>query len=329
MSLAERNPMTVPDTRKLTVLALDRLADGVLGLTLADPAGLPLPAWAPGAHVDLHLGNGLVRQYSLCGDPAETDRYRVAVLREPNGRGGSAWIHDQLTVGETLQVSAPRNNFALEGSPELLLIAGGIGITPLLPMIAAAEAAGTRWRLLYGGRARSSMAFLDELADHGDRVTVVTEEESGPLDLDAALGEPLPGLVYCCGPEGLLDAVAARTAAWPDGGAGLRLERFHPKAVTKATQGGPDAAIEVELARTGRTVQVPADRSILEVLEDEGVDDCFSSCREGTCGTCETDVLGGEPDHRDSVLSPADRASGRTMLICVSRARTARLVLDL
>ncbi|WP_042387045.1 PDR/VanB family oxidoreductase [Streptacidiphilus melanogenes] len=321
--------MTVTDTRKLTVLALDRLADGVLGLSLADPAGLPLPAWTPGAHVDLHLGNGLIRQYSLCGDPAEQDRYRVAVLREPNGRGGSAWIHDHLTVGETLQVSAPRNNFALESSPALLLIAGGIGITPLLPMIAAAEAAGTDWRLLYGGRAGSSMAFRDELARHGERVTVVTEEESGLLDLDAALGEPLAGtLVYCCGPEGLLDAVAARTAGWPDAGASLRLERFHPKAA-EGVEAGPDTAIEIELARTGRTVIVPADQSILDVLEDEGVDDCFSSCREGTCGTCETDVLGGEPDHRDSVLSPADRESGRTMLICVSRARTPRLVLDL
>ncbi|WP_042367751.1 PDR/VanB family oxidoreductase [Streptacidiphilus neutrinimicus] len=322
--------MTVTDTRKLTVLALDRLADGVLGLSLADPAGLPLPAWTPGAHVDLHLGNGLIRQYSLCGDPAEKGRYRVAVLREANGRGGSAWIHDHLTVGETLQVSLPRNNFALEPSPALLLIAGGIGITPLLPMIAAAEAAGTDWRLLYGGRARSSMAFRDELARHGERVTVVAEDESGLLDLDAALGEPLADtLVYCCGPEGLLDAVAARTAGWPDAGASLRLERFHPKAAVETGEAGPDAPIEIELARTGRTVIVPAGQSILDVLEDEGVDDCFSSCREGTCGTCETDVLGGEPDHRDSVLSPADRESGRTMLICVSRARTPRLVLDL
>jgi ferredoxin-NADP reductase len=321
--------MTVPDTRKLTVLALDRLADGVLGLTLADPAGLPLPGWTPGAHVDLHLGNGMIRQYSLCGDPSESDRYRVAVLREPDGRGGSAWIHDHLTVGETLQVSVARNNFALESSPRLLLIAGGIGITPLLPMIAAAEASGVDWRLLYGGRARSSMAFLDELARHGERVTVVTEAESGLLDLDAALGEPLADtLVYCCGPEGLLDAVTARTTAWPDAGASLRLERFHPKAAADE-ESGPDEAIEIELARTGRTVTVPAGRSILDVLEDEGVDDCFSSCREGTCGTCETDVLGGEPDHRDSVLSPADRESGRTMLICVSRARTPRLVLDL
>ncbi|WP_311765395.1 PDR/VanB family oxidoreductase [Streptomyces zingiberis] len=316
---------------ELTVLRKERAADGVVALTLGRPGGAPLPAWAPGAHVDLDLGDGLVRQYSLCGDPADRATWRVAVLRERDGRGGSAYVHERLAEGGRVQVRGPRNHFALEPAGRYLFVAGGIGITPLLPMVAAAEAAGADWRLLYGGRARASMAFLGELDRHGERVTVCPQDEYGLLDLAAALAEPAPGtLVYACGPEPLLAAVEQRCGeSWPPGA--LRLERFRRADPEPADGAGPPAAdegFEVELALSGKTLRVEAGRSILETVEEAGVD-VLSSCREGTCGTCETDVLEGEPDHRDVLLTEEERAAGDTMMICVSRCRGGRLVLDL
>ncbi|WP_433508201.1 PDR/VanB family oxidoreductase [Pseudonocardia halophobica] len=303
----------------------ETLADGVVQLTLRDPAGADLPAWEPGAHVDLVLTDGLTRQYSLCGDPAERSVLQVAVLREPAGRGGSAHVHDVLAEGDTVRVRGPRNHFALAPAPRYLFLAGGIGITPILPMIAAAEAAGADWRLVYGGRTRASMAFRDRLEErHPDRVDVRPQDETGLLDLAALLGEPVEGTaVYCCGPEPLLSAVEERCAAWPAGT--LHLERFAPKA---GADDGPREAFEVELAQTGTTLTVPADRSILEVVEEAGVG-ILSSCREGTCGTCETGVLGGVADHRDSVLTAEEQAANDAMMICVSRSCSARLVLDL
>jgi ferredoxin-NADP reductase len=303
----------------------ETLADGVVQLTLRDPAGADLPAWEPGAHVDLVLTDGLTRQYSLCGDPAERSVLQVAVLREPDGRGGSAHVHDVLAEGDTVRVRGPRNHFALVDAPRYLFLAGGIGITPILPMIAAAEAAGADWRLVYGGRTRASMAFRDRLEErHPDRVDVRPQDETGLLDLAALLGEPAEGTaVYCCGPEPLLAAVEERCAGWPAGA--LHLERFAPKA---GADDGPRVAFEVELAQTGTTLTVPADRSILEVVEDAGVG-ILSSCREGTCGTCETGVLEGVPDHRDSVLTTEEQAANDAMMICISRSCSARLILDL
>ena len=301
------------------------LADGVVRLTLVRGDGAPMPAWQPGAHVDLVLGPDLVRQYSLCGDPADHASLVVAVLREPEGRGGSARVHDGLVAGDAVRVRGPRNRFALVDAPRYLFVAGGIGITPLLPMIAAVDARGADWRLVYGGRRRASMAFAGELAAaYPGRVELCPQDEVGLIDLDALLGAPRHDTaVYCCGPEPLLAAVEERCAAWPPGS--LHVERFSPKPVTDDAE---PSSFTVELTLSGLTLTVPPDRTILEVVEEAGVP-ALSSCQEGTCGTCETPVLAGVPDHRDSLLTEAERAAGDAMLICVSRSRTAHLVLEL
>lgn len=305
---------------ELVVTEREFVADGVLSLTLRHPLGEELPAWEPGAHVDVVLGGGLERQYSLCGDPADRRAWRIAVLREPNGRGGSSYVHEQLGAGDKVRVRGPRNHFALAPAARYRFVAGGIGITPILPMLAATQAAGADWTLLYGGRTRESMAFTGELERYGDRVTIAPQDECGLLDLDSVLtGVPAGTLVYCCGPGPLLDAVEVRCPAGL-----LRVERFRPK--VQETVG--DGEFEVELARSGRTLTVPADVSVLDTVRGAGVEVLFS-CTEGTCGTCETDVLEGTPDHRDSVLTDEEREAGETMLICVSRCLGKRLVLDL
>ncbi|GAA3072141.1 PDR/VanB family oxidoreductase [Pseudonocardia yunnanensis] len=301
-------------------------AEGVVVLTLREAGGGTLPPWEPGAHVDLLIpgpDGTLVRQYSLCGDPADRYEWQLGVLHEPAGRGGSAHIHDALHPGSRVQVRGPRNHFPLLPSPRYLFIAGGIGITPLRTMVAAAQAAGAEWELVYGGRTQTSMAFLDELS--GDpRVTVRPQDETGLLDLANLLDPPRPGtLVYCCGPEPLLAAVEERCASWPEGS--LRVERFSPKPVAEPVLAG---SFEVELARSGLALTIPPNRSILDVVEEAGVG-VLSSCSEGTCGTCETAVLAGEPEHRDSVLTDEEQAVNDCMMICVSRSRCPRLVLDL
>ncbi|MHC5908413.1 PDR/VanB family oxidoreductase [Streptomyces sp. S6] len=308
---------------ELTVHHIGAPAEGVRLLSLRHPLGEPLPAWEPGAHVDLLLAPGLERQYSLCGDPADLREWRVAVLREPDGRGGSDFVHRELAVGDKVRVRGPRNNFPLLPAPRYRFVAGGIGITPLLPMLAAAEASGAQWTLLYGGRSRRSMAFTGELGRYGGRVTVAPQDETGGLlELGPVLDElPEDTLVYCCGPGPLLDAVESRC---PSGV--LHVERFRPK------EQGQDAAdtreFDVVLERSGLTVTVPQDTSVLDAVRAAGVDVLFS-CTEGTCGTCETDVLDGEVDHRDSVLTQEEREAGETMMICVSRCRGKKLVLDL
>ena len=310
---------------ELVVESAVAVATDVVALTLADPSGEPLPPWTPGAHVDLIMGDELVRQYSLCGDPADSRHVRIAVLREPNSRGGSVYVHEKLTPGATVRVRGPRNHFALVGAPRYRFVAGGIGITPLLPMIAEADAAGADWTLLYGGRARSSMAFVDELARYGARVTLAPQDEVGLLDLDGLLGTSEPDtLVYCCGPEPLLAAVEARCAMWPSGA--LHLERFAAKEASPPPAG--ERAFELVLARSGLTLDVPPDRSVFDVIQDAGVS-VLGSCHEGICGTCEQIVLDGEVDHRDSILSEDERTANETMMICVSRCRTDRLTLDL
>jgi cytochrome P450/ferredoxin-NADP reductase len=313
-----------PDTALRTLVVGERteVAEGVVTLALA---GADLPSWEPGAHVDLLLGNGLTRQYSLCGDPDDRGTYRIGVLREEAGGGGSRFVHDELLPGVTVSVRAPRNHFRLERSAHYVFVAGGIGITPILTMIAEAEAAGADWTLLYGGRRRASMAFLDELERHGDRVTVWPQDTHGLLDLDALLREPRPDtLVYACGPGPLLDAVEARCTGWPEGA--LHVERF---AATPLAAPVLDEPFEVELARTGRVLTVPTDRSIVEVVEAGTGMNLLTSCSEGKCGTCETGVLEGTPDHRDVLLTPAERAACDRMMICVSRSCSPRLVLDL
>ena len=307
----------------LDVRAVDTVARDVVALTLARPDGEALPEWTPGAHIDLVLGEDLVRQYSLCGRTEDTDTWRVAVLREPESRGGSERVH-QLAAGDTVRVRGPRNHFPVVAAKSYLFVAGGIGITPLLPMISEVDASGAEWQLHYGGRTRESMAFAEELAKYGDRVHLVPQDEQGMLDLEGILGTPRPGtLVYTCGPEPLLNAVEDRCSTWLPGS--LHLERFAARAATGDSE---DADFEVLLQRSGKTVHVPAGRSIFEVVREAGVS-VLGSCLEGICGTCETEVVDGEIDHRDSVLDEEERASNETMMICVSRCKSGRLTLDL
>jgi ferredoxin-NADP reductase len=308
----------------LVVTARETRADGVIALTLADPSGAQLPGWTPGAHIDVLLADDLVRQYSLCGSPSDQHHWRIGVLLDEKGRGGSRQVHETLPVGAAVAVRGPRNHFPLHAAESYVFIAGGIGITPILSMIAAADGSGADWQLWYGGRSLASMAFLDELRVSGERVTIWPDDERGLLPLDDILGQPRDGaLVYCCGPEPLLAAVEQRCAAWPPGS--LHLERFAAKPQDPAASA---AAFEVVCQRSGVTVTVPPDKSIIDALEANGVS-VLSSCQEGVCGTCETAVLEGTPDHRDSLLSEDERESNEYMMICVSRCLSERLVLDL
>jgi ferredoxin-NADP reductase len=304
---------------ELQVIAMRRESDCVLSLELADTELRLLPEWQPGAHIDLWLPEH-VRQYSLCGDPADRHRYRVAVLREPESSGGSAYVHETLRLGDLVEVGGPRNHFALADAEAYVFVAGGVGITPILPMVAEVERRGRPWRLAYGGRSRRSMAFLDALAHYGQAVHVRPEDTDGLLDLDDLLGRPAEQVaVYCCGPGGLIAAVEQRCAAWPAGA--LHVERF-----TARPRDDTDLrAFELVLARSGTRLDVPADASALDVLEAAGR---FvpNACRDGVCGSCLTTVLGGTPEHRDSIL---DRDRTDVVLPCVSRAVGAELVIDL
>jgi ferredoxin-NADP reductase len=300
------------------------VADEVLLLTLVDPNGRELPEWAPGAHIELVLPGLGPRQYSLCGDPDDPSRWQIAVLRNPNGRGGSQYIHERLCPGTMLEVRRPRNHFPLVPSPRYLFIAGGVGITPIRPMLAAATAAGRSWELFYAGRSRRSMALLEDLAVHGDQVKVFSRDEGGRPPLASVLSVPHPDcVVYCCGPEPLLAAVESLCAGWPTGA--LHTERFAARA---ASPGRRDESFDVVCQRSGRILSVPPERSILEVAETAGLAP-LSVCREGVCGMCETRVVAGTPEHRDSVLTVREKEAGESVMICVSRSSGAQLVLDL
>ena len=317
-------------SRTLRVTERRELAEGVVGLRLASPGGRPLPRWTPGAHIDVECGSAdRSRQYSLCGDPDDATAYEIAVLREPAGRGGSNWIHEHAQVGTLLRIRGPRNHFRLdEGARRLLLVAGGIGVTPVAAMARRAQALGIPYTLHYAGRSRRSMALLDELAArHGDRLQVHAKDEGGRLDLAALLAMPEPGTqVYACGPARLLDGLqqAVAAAGWPEDA--LRVEHFHTSLGT--LDPAQEHAFEVELQDSGLTLPVPADRTVLSVLRAANVD-VQSDCQEGLCGSCEVRVLAGDIDHRDLVLTRAERAEGRRMMACCSRARGGRLVLAL
>ncbi len=299
------------------------IARGVVRLDLSAVDGRTLPPWRPGSHIDLLLGVGLVRQYSLCGDPADLRSYQVAVLKEQAGRGGSRWVHERLQAGEQLTVGGPRNHFELRSASRYVFVAGGIGITPILPMLRAAEQAGAVWSLVYGGRSVESMAFLAELRDK-EQVEIVPQDRAGLIDVGSAIGPPVDDtLVYCCGPEPLLKAAEQACAAWPGGS--LRTERF---AAIDRDPVWEDAAFEVELARTGTVVKVSPEESILAAVTARGIDAAYS-CEDGVCGSCETVVLEGRADHRDSVMTAEEHDAAGTMQICVSRSLGERLVLDL
>ncbi|MFD3334144.1 PDR/VanB family oxidoreductase [Streptomyces sp. NPDC058700] len=302
---------------RLVVRTVVEEAEGVRGLLLADPTGAELAPWEPGAHLEVTLPSGAVRHYSLCGDPADRSVYRLGVLREPAGRGGSDEVHRAVGEGTLLGVRGPVNRFPLVPAERYLFVAGGIGITPLLPMLRSLRP-GT-WSLLYGGRSLATMAYREELAGLPG-VTLVPQDTAGLPDLDTALGALDPSTaVYCCGPEGLLRAVEER---WRGP---LHTERF---GAAPSDGASPSDGFEVELRRSGRTVRVEPGGTLLDAVR-EVVPGVAYSCEEGWCGTCETKVLAGTPEHHDSVLGEEERASGTTMMICVGRARGARLVLDL
>ena len=310
--------------RSKTVEALD-----IVALELASVSGEPLPPFTAGAHIDLVLGNGLIRSYSLANDPAETDRYVVAVHRDPASRGGSAYVHDVVAVGDRIEVHGPRNNFELvENAPTVVLIAGGIGITPLWSMIQRLESLGRSWKLFYAVRSRSRCAYEKAIAaleaSSPGRVHFHFNDEQGGalIDLPAILAALASDAhVYCCGPNPMLEAFEQATAGRNPCTVHLEWFRGHTPA---ATEGG----YSVVLSRSGRTFRIPAGKSVLDVLIEAGLDIAYS-CREGVCGACQTNVLEGEPDHRDSYLTPHEKRSGKTMLICCSGATGDRLVLDM
>lgn len=348
---AGRTPAEITATafREVTVVQARWEAEGVVSLSLADPDGRELPAWTPGAHVDLRLPSGAVRQYSLCGDPADRRTYLIAVARDPGGKGGSIEIHDTALVGKRLEVRGPRNHFPLRDAASgtgYLLIAGGIGVTPLLPMARQLASETRSFRMVYCGRTAAGMPFRDKVAQLAGPEAVVATGEQGRPDLAALLDDTAPGTeVYCCGPAGLMAEIGELCG---ERGLSLHIERFGPAAADSAREShlatrtadgaaampglpagaSADGSFEVELARRGTIVTVPCGRSILGILREHG-EDVVSSCEEGFCGACETRVLAGLPDHRDDVLGDAERESGETMMICVSRARSDRLVLDL
>lgn len=311
-------------TQKVVVSKRADLTSEVILLELKRADGGELPAWAPGSHIDLNLPNGLIRQYSLCGDPADRTTYSVGVFREPAGRGGSAYIHDSVHEGDEIEIKGPRNHFAFTPGERVIFIGGGIGITPLIPMMNEAVARGLEFELHYGGRSRSTMAYADDLVEQfgADRVSLIPQDELGLIDLPAILGTPDDRTtVYSCGPAPMLDAVEKNCEKWPTGA--LHIERFAAKDID--TTG--DTEFEVELTDSGLTLTIPADRSILDILDDNNIP-IPSSCRDGTCGSCETFVTEGIPDHRDSVLSDAEKEKNDCMMVCVSRSKTPRLVLE-
>lgn len=304
-------------------------ADGICSFELVADDGGPLPPFTAGAHIDVHVSPGLVRQYSLCNDPAERERYRIAVLRETQSRGGSAGMHAQVHPGRRLSISPPRNHFALVPAGHTLLLAGGIGITPILAMARSLHARGASFSLHYCGRSAARMAFLAELAEAPFAAAVHVHTDDGPdaqrLDARSLLANPQPDThLYVCGPAGFMDHVLStgRACGWPD--AHLHREYFAAAPVDTTA----DGSFEVALQRRGIRCQVPPGKTVLEVLLAAGVDLPFS-CESGVCGTCLTTVLDGTPDHRDSYLTDAERAQGTQFLPCCSRASSPVLVLDL
>lgn len=329
LDIAESAGMSLLGTPlHLLVTGVRLEAEGVVSITLADPNGGELPGWKPGAHLELILPSGLRRQYSMCGSPCDHQRYRVAVLKEPAGRGGSLEIHDTGLVGRNLTVDGPRNHFELQPSPRYVFIAGGIGITPILAMVRELGLSAD-WTLYYGGRTVRSMAFIDELRTlANDRVHIVPQDTDGLLPLEGIVAGANPDTaIYCCGPGPLLDAVQdAHTRLAPD--SPLHFERF-AASTSKPAMPAPadDHTVELVLSRTGVTLEVGPERSLLDAIRDV-VPAVPFSCTEGYCGSCEVAVLEGTPDHRDEVLTETERAAGKTMFPCVSRALTQRLVLD-
>lgn len=304
----------------LIVTEIVRETPSIVSLRLEAPDGSPLPPWVPGAHIDLQLITRHERQYSLCGDPSDLTAYRIAVLREPSSRGGSHYIHSFLRVGGRVWVRPPRNLFSLAAAPTYLLLAAGIGITPMLAMARQLAAEGADWRMLYLVRHRDEVAFADELAAFGDRIRTHVSAEAGRLDLAAELAEIDRGTaVYACGPRRLMDALDDLGGTIPEGSS-IHVERFEPK----PREHRPNEEFTVVCTRSELTVQVPAHRSMLAALQDAGAP-VDGSCLRGICGSCALSVLDGTPEHRDSLTG--DEGS-MTIYPCVSRSLSPQLVVD-
>ena len=311
---------------ELVIARAEDIATGVRMFELRDPAGAPLPPFSAGSHITVRVPNGAERKYSLCNDPAERDRYEIAVKRDTSGRGASVSLVDEARIGDRLNASLPDNAFALdERASGAIFVAGGIGITPILAMIRALESRGeTAWRLYYLVRDRASAPFADVLDDPALRSRVKVHADGGDparsFDLWPLFDKPGKAHVYCCGPRPLMDAVRDMTGHWPAGS--IHFESFVDGAAMALPE---DRAFTVRLARSGREVAVPAGVTILDALRRSGHVHP-SSCESGTCGTCKTRLLSGEPEHRDLVLAPDEQADH--IMICVSRARSSDIVID-
>jgi tetrachlorobenzoquinone reductase len=313
-------------TVKVRVSAISRETDDISLLELRPLSG-ELPPFSAGAHIDLHLSNGLVRSYSLTNPAGERHRYVIGVKKEPLGRGGSRFIHEQVHAGDETIVSPPRNTFALrEDAPSSVLIAGGIGITPLISMAQRLEDLGKPWQLHYAARSQCAAGFVSRLAEFGSRVRfyfpTVMKREAARIDIESVVADAAPEThIYCCGPERMLTAFQTATAERD--AARTHVEHFaNAQGVDKA--GG----FEVVLAKSGRTIAVPSGKSILDALLELGIDAPYS-CMEGVCSSCETRVLSGIPDHRDLILSSEEHAANDRMMICCSRSKSGTLVLEL
>lgn len=314
-----------PDMMSLRVTRNDPIADGIHLFEFRDTNSAPLPEFTAGAHITIRVPNGSLRKYSLCNDPAERDRYQVAVKREVNGRGGSINLIDKVKAGDELMVAPPVNDFGLpHRATDFVFIAGGIGITPMMAMIRQVQAAGKRFRLFYCTRSPETTAFREELSapDLKDSVTIHYDQgdPARSLDLKPVLKERQNREhLYCCGPRPLMEAVRAMTDHWSS--AAVHFEAFSDADTHKAG----DKPFNVKLARSDKVLEVPVTKTILEVLRENGLE-VPSSCETGTCGTCRTKYLSGEADHRDLVLAEHEKAD--TIMICVSRAKTDEITID-
>jgi len=312
------------NTLNLRLTAVRYVGRDTHAFEFSSPDGRPLPDAEPGAHVTLSLPNGLSRQYSLVHAGRAPNHYEVGVKRDPHSRGGSQYMHESLQVGTLLPVTPPHNNFPLREDATLsVFFAGGIGVTPMVAMLERLAALGKHSTLYYACRAREDAAFLPELTSICDLHLHFDQEHQGRVLDMATLIAPLSrdAHLYCCGPGPMLAAFEAATADWPR-------EQVHVEYFTAREAANTSGGYTVELARSGREFQIPAGKSILQVLREAGMT-VASSCEEGVCAVCETGVLAGVPDHRDAILSEAERASNRTMMICCSGSKSERLVLDL